>query len=60
MSKPPPGTTGLLRVDDTGRIVGLDPVAESLLGPVLGRRCCDVVVGRDGGRVVCQPGCAAG
>lgn len=50
---------GIVRVSATGRIVALDEAAADVLGSVIGRRCCDVIVGRDGGRVVCDPNCAA-
>jgi DNA-binding CsgD family transcriptional regulator len=55
----------LFRTDTSGRIRDWNPAAERLTGlgarDALGRRCWEVVAGRDGdGATVCHPGCAAG
>lgn len=50
----------VLRVDDAGRVVGTNDAARALLGPVLGQRCCDAVLAREGRAVRCEPACALG
>lgn len=51
----------VLRVGPEGHIVGANAAATQLLGPCVGRRCCDLVLARgDASQVVCSAACAAG
>jgi DNA-binding CsgD family transcriptional regulator len=50
----------VLVVGPDGVVTAANADARALLGPVVGERCCDAVVGRgEGGRVVCDPDCHA-
>lgn len=48
----------ILRVDERGRVTAANVTARELFGRVLGERCCDVVVAREGRDTVCTPECS--
>lgn len=48
----------VLRLDSDGVVDEASPGAAELLGPCIGRRCCDVVLARASDRTLrCTPGC---
>ncbi len=50
----------VLRLDSRGTITAASPDATEILGPCVGRRCCDVVLARASDRtLLCTPDCAA-
>ncbi|MCB9683494.1 MAG: hypothetical protein H6735_00470 [Alphaproteobacteria bacterium] len=48
----------ILRVDERGRVTAANDAAKTLFGRVVGQRCCDVVVARDGRDTLCTPDCS--
>ncbi|MCA9490011.1 MAG: hypothetical protein KC621_08810 [Myxococcales bacterium] len=48
----------ILRVDERGRVTAANQAANELFGRVVGHRCCDVVVARDGRDTLCTPECS--
>jgi DNA-binding CsgD family transcriptional regulator len=50
----------ILRMDQQGVVVHANRAATDLLGPCIGRRCCDAVLARSSNRhVVCRTDCAS-
>ena len=49
---------GVLRIERDGTVTAANEYARSILGPCVLRRCCDVVMARDGATVICTPDCA--